>query len=80
MQIQRDSNAIEASEKIKGSLDSSHVDCDNVEEAIGILFCVHKSVDKQKISVRMTLLLVSCTKMMTMLTVAMTTMTGMMVV
>ena len=51
MQMQRDNNVIEEPEQIKGSLDLSHADCDNAEEAIGSLFCGHISFDEYAISV-----------------------------
>ena len=49
--MQRDNDAIEASEQIKALLDLSHVDCDDAEEAIGSLFCGHRSLYERKISV-----------------------------
>ena len=51
IQMQRDSDAIEAYEQIESSLDLLHVDCDNAKKAIGLLFCGCRSVDERKISV-----------------------------
>ena len=51
MKMQRDKNESGASDKIKGSLNLSYVYCDNAEEAIGLLFCGHRSIDERKSSV-----------------------------